>query len=158
MKVWRISRRRHAATAFSGEGARLVAARWNPVGVPMVYTSSSLSLAVVEVFVHLDPAESPEFVSIAADVPVDEEKLEDEKRAILAALPEDWRQVNHPLPQQMGANWIASGRSLVMPVPSAVVDGEWNVLINPAHPHAVRISLSQPKPFHFDPRMFRVRH
>jgi RES domain-containing protein len=156
MKVWRISKRRRAATAFSGEGARLAAGRWNPVGVPMVDTSSSLALAALEVFVHLDPAESPEFVSIAAEVPVDEGSLEDEKQAILIGLPEDWRRVGHPLLRQMGAGWIASGRSLAMVVPSAVVDGEWNILINPLHSAALAIKFDQPKPFEFDARMFKV--
>lgn len=121
----------------------------------MVYTSSSLSLAVVEVFVHLDPAESPEFVSIAVDVPVDERKLEAEKVAILTKLPVDWREIGHPLLRKMGADWIASGRSLVMPVPSAIVDGEWNVLINPMHLRFSAIKFDQPKPFQFDPRMFK---
>ena len=158
MKVWRISKRRHAATAFSGEGPRLAAGRWNPAGVPMVYTSSSLSLAVVEVFVHLDPFESPEFVSIGADVPVGEEELEDAKRSVLLKIPKDWRQIANPVLRQMGADWIASGRSLAMPVPSAVVDGEWNVLINPAHRDAAAIKFESPRPFEFDARMFKVRH
>jgi RES domain-containing protein len=156
MKVWRISKLRHAATAFSGEGARLVAGRWNPAGVPMVYTSSSLSLAVVEVFVHLDAAASPDFVSIAAELPVDKEEMEDQQAAMPARLPGDWRRIGHPLLRQIGADWIASGRSLALPVPSAVVDGEWNVLINPAHPDAAGITLDAPKPFEFDARMFRA--
>jgi RES domain-containing protein len=156
MKVWRISKRRHAATAFSGEGARLASGRWNPVGVPMVYTSSSLSLAVVEVFVHLDAPEAPDFVSIAADLPVDEANLQSEKQSVLFKLPDDWRKIGHPLLRQMGADWIASGRSLAMPVPSAVVDGEWNILINPAHPNAASIKLELPKPFSFDARMFKI--
>jgi RES domain-containing protein len=155
MKVWRISKRRHAATAFSGEGARIAAGRWNPAGVPMVYTSSSLSLALVEVFVHLDAHEAPDFVSIAADLPVDEESLENGKQSLRSLLPAAWRQIGHPLLRQLGADWIASGRSLAMFVPSAVVDGEWNILINPVHPDAARIRLSQPKPFHFDTRMFK---
>jgi RES domain-containing protein len=158
MKVWRISKRRHAATAFSGEGPRLAAGRWNPAGVPMVYTSSSLSLAVVEVFVHLDAAESPDFVSIEAELPLDKEEVEAAQKAIRAKLPEDWREVGHPLLRQFGADWIASGRLLAMPVPSAVVDGEWNVLINPAHPDFAKIKLEAPKPFQFDHRMFQPRH
>ncbi len=155
MKVWRISKRLHAATAFSGEGARLAAGRWNPAGVPLVYTSSSLSLALVEVFIHLDPFESPDFVSIAADLPVDERELEEEKQEMLFKLPESWREIGHPLPQKIGADWIASGRSLALPVPSVAVDGEWNILINPLHPKATAIKLDQPKPFIFDVRMFK---
>ena len=39
--VWRIVTARYAGTAFSGEGARLYGGRWNPMGVPMVYTAST---------------------------------------------------------------------------------------------------------------------
>jgi RES domain-containing protein len=59
MRVWRISKAKYAHSAFSGEGARLFDARWNFAGTPMVYTSSSLALAAIEYFVHLDPSEAP---------------------------------------------------------------------------------------------------
>jgi RES domain-containing protein len=157
MKVWRVSKRRHAATAFSGEGARLVAGRWNPAGILMVYTSSSLSLAALEVFVHLDAEDEPDLVSIEAEVSLGEADAEAQKRELLSVLPPDWRRVRHPALRLMGQQWIASGRSLAMMVPSAVIDGEWNVLLNPAHPDAARIKLAEPKPFQFDSRMFRAR-
>ena len=35
--AWRLVRQRHAATAFSGEGARIFEGRWNSAGVPVVY-------------------------------------------------------------------------------------------------------------------------
>jgi RES domain-containing protein len=63
--------------------------------------------------------------------------------------------LNHPAPRQIGSDWIATGRSLALMVPSVVIDGEWNVLINPTHPEATRIKPEQPKPFHFDARMFK---
>ena len=153
MRVWRLVRERYARTAFSGEGARLYAARWNPAGVPMVYTSTSLSLAVIEIFVHLDPDEQPEdLVSIAAELPVSEA---DAERVNVKKLPRDWRRVNHPALQKLGAEWAATTRSLVLLVPSAAVDGEWNALVNPRHPDARKIRMEAPKPFQFDARMFR---
>ena len=157
MQVWRLTKARHAAAAFSGEGSRLFAARWNPAGVPMVYTSSSLSLAVVEVFVHLDAPEEPDFVSIAAELPVEAASLEEQRQDILKRLPADWRNIGNSVTQHIGAEWVAARRSLAMFVPSAVIEGEWNVLVNPAHSDAARIRLGQPKPFHFDSRMFKAR-
>jgi RES domain-containing protein len=155
MWVYRISRRRHATTAFSGEGARLFDARWNIAGSRMVYTSQSISLAALEVFVNLDPHdEGVDLVSLAAQLPVNEEDVD---RVELKGLPPDWRRTNHPVRQRIGTDWVASRRSLALLVPSAAIDGEWNVLLNPAHPDAATIKIGEPKPFRFDPRMFKVK-
>jgi RES domain-containing protein len=40
-------------------------------------------------------------------------------------------------------------------VPSVVVDGDWNVLLNPRHADFSKIKLFAPRPFHYDERMFR---
>jgi len=56
----------------------------------MVYASLSLSLAVLEVFVHLDPEDEPDdLVSIMAEVPKDERFLEQEKMLMRLKLPQD---------------------------------------------------------------------
>ena len=55
LRAWRIVKAKHAATAFSGEGAVLTGGRWNSRGVRVVYASSTLSLAVLESLVHLNP-------------------------------------------------------------------------------------------------------
>jgi RES domain-containing protein len=153
MRVWRICKGRHVATGFSGEGARRFGARWNPAGIPMVYTSLSLSLAVVETFVHLDIAVEPDdLMSISAELPVDETKAE---RVAIEVLPPDWRTVNHLALRAIGAEWARARRSLALLVPSVVVDGEWNALVNPEHPDARKIKALEAKPFRFDVRMFR---
>ncbi len=153
MQVWRICRARHAATAFSGEGARRVSGRWNPVNLPMVYTSLSLSLAALETFVHLDPSVAPDdLVSIGAPLPG---ATADCERLSVETLPKDWRRLNQASLQQTGADWVRSGRSLALMVPSAVVEGEWNVLLNPAHPQMAKVLVGEPRPFLFDARMFR---
>src|SRR6478672_8818937 len=70
MRIWRLSKARFANSAFSGEGARLFEGRWNFAGVPMVYTSTSLALAAIEFFVHLDPSVAPDdLVSVCAGIP-----------------------------------------------------------------------------------------
>ncbi len=155
MNVWRLCKQRYCATAFSGEGASITGGRWNPSGVPMVYTSSSLSLAILEVFVHLDIHEEPaDFVRVLAE-PLNPVDFELNKQAVLKMLPADWKTLSNPVLQKFGADWAASMRSLTLPVPSVVVDGEWNVLINPRHPDAGRIKTEPPVPFHFDKRLFR---
>ncbi|MGA9671505.1 MAG: RES family NAD+ phosphorylase, partial [Terracidiphilus sp.] len=73
MLVWRLCRERYAGEAFSGHGARLYGGRWNSAGTPMVYASSSLALAAIELFVHLEPNQQPaDLVSIAAELPAGE--------------------------------------------------------------------------------------
>ncbi len=152
MQVWRICRALHAATAFSGEGARRFSGRWHPVGVPVVYTSMSLSLAALETFVHLDPLVAPnDLVSLAATLPFEEAACE---RIPTEKLARDWRRMGNPKLRELGAAWVRSRRSLALLVPSAVVDGEWNALLNPMHPEMPHVSLGSPKPFHFDMRMF----
>lgn len=156
MRVWRICNARHAETAFSGEGSRLFSGRWNAPGVAMVYAATSLSLASIEVFVHLGPEDTPEhLVSIEANLPDLEEATC--ARIDLLRLPPGWRNERHPDLPQIGSDCVRSQRSLALMVPSVAVDGEWNVLLNPSHPDAAGIKIADPKPFHFDARMFRTK-
>src|SRR5580658_9811049 len=153
MRVWRICRERHVATAFSGDGARWFGARWNAAGVAMVYTSLSLSLAVVETFVHLNVAVEPDdLMSIEVELPGDVLQAE---RVAIKDLPGDWRLVDHPALRAIGAEWVRSRRSLVLLVPSVAVEGEWNALVNPEHPDAKKIRMEAARAFQFDGRMFR---
>src|SRR5271156_2046783 len=72
VQFWRICRRRYAAEAVSGEGARRYGGRWNSRGVRVVYASTSLALAAVETFVNLEPNLQPkDLVSIAGEIPTE---------------------------------------------------------------------------------------
>jgi RES domain-containing protein len=153
MKIWRICKSRFSASAFAGEGARLYAGRWNPAGVRMVYTSPSLALAAMEFFVHLDPSVAPDdLVSISATIPSGKQAI---VRIDMKDLPSDWRAIGNATVQAIGAKWIAARSSVALEVPSIAVEGEWNVLLNPAHPDFAKVVLDPPRPFHFDERMFK---
>jgi RES domain-containing protein len=124
----------------------------------MVYTSTHLSLAALEVFVHLEVRTEPDdLVSVMAELPVEQDVLLQQGEALLSRLPRDWRSLENRALREIGASWIASASSLALMVPSAVIEEEWNVLLNPAHPDAHKIALAEPKTFQFDPRMFRGR-
>jgi RES domain-containing protein len=119
----------------------------------MVYTSPSLSLAAIEFFVHLDPTVAPDdLVSSRATLPPDEKTM---YRLNLGDLPTDWRTTDNSTLQSVGANWMTAQSSVALEVPSVAVEGEWNVLLNPAHPDFAKIKLAPPEPFHFDKRMFK---
>ncbi len=152
MQIWRICRARFADEAFSGLGARRFGGRWNSPGVPMVYASSSLALAAIELFVHLEPNLQPDdLVSIAAALPVGEPA----QRLKPHDLPADWWSDNFDPLRAIGDHWIREKNSLAIFVPSAALRVEWNVLVNPLHPDLAQIKVDEPQPFHFDARMFR---
>lgn len=149
-RVWRIVKRRYAEGAFDGVGARRTGGRWNSKGARMVYTAESASLAVLEMLVHLGTASLlPSYALVSADVddglvsrqPVDE-------------LPRNWRSSPPPVAlQRIGDEWLASGRSAALAVPSAVVPWETNYLLNAAHPDFARIEVDPPRPFDLDERL-----
>ena len=153
MQVWRLCKRRHAA--FDGEGARRVGGRWNRRGSPVVYVSSSLSLAALELLVHADPALLPDdLVAVDADLPAALRRREISERE----LPRGWRRT--PPPEalaDLGAAWLASRETAVLAVPSALVPHERNFLLNPAHEDFPRIRVGTAVAFSLDPRLMGRR-
>jgi RES domain-containing protein len=120
----------------------------------MVYASTSLALAAIELFVHLEPNQAPrDLVSIAAELPEDEPGRRWEREA----LPEEWSSDELGLPRAKGDAWIRSQESLAVHVPSVPIPLEWNVLINPLHPRMHELSIKAADSFHFDARMFQGR-
>jgi RES domain-containing protein len=154
IKIWRICRACYADEAFSGEGARRFGGRWNSRGVPMVYASTSLALAAIELFVHLEPNQTPkDLVSIAAELPEAEPAI----RWGAEALPPHWWGDEPALMHELGDRWIREKQSLAVFAPSVPIRLEWNVLINPSHPRVREIRVVGTQPFVFDARMFVSR-
>ena len=152
MLFWRICRRRYAAEAAGGEGARLYGGRWNSRGVRVVYASTSLALAAVETFVNLEPNLIPaDLVSIEGEIP-DSLTI---RRLEPTRLPADWYESRDESLQRFGNEWIHGGGSIALLVPSAAIRGQWNVLLNAAHPNFSQIQFGRPERFEFDARMFR---
>jgi RES domain-containing protein len=155
MRVWRICKARYAGEAFPGEGARRFGGRWNTPGVPMVYSSTSLALAAIELFVHLEPNLMPDdLVAICATLPNGEptQSLEPDK------LPSTWWTDDFEPLRAIGDRWIRDKTSLALRVPSAALRMEWNVLINPLHPMIGELKIDPPQPFCFDARMFQYQN
>jgi RES domain-containing protein len=152
MRFWRICRRLYAAEARTGEGARLYGGRWNSRGVRIVYASTSLALAAVETFVNLEPNLRPaDLVSIEGNIPEEVEVV----RLDPTALVPHWYRTRDESLRRFGDEWIPSAKGVALLVASATIPGEWNVLLNPAHPDFAQIEFRDPEPFEFDARMFR---
>ena len=149
LEAWRIIKEKHAATAFSGEGAAKTGGRWNSRGVPVVYTSSTKSLAALESLVQLNPPVLFKYVAIRI-------RFDDALLEIMPArnLPADWRaEPPPPSSKAVGDGWVWEARSAVLALPSVLISGEPNYLLNPAHPDFKKISIGKPEPFAFDPRL-----
>ena len=150
--MWRLCSAKYGATAFSGEGAELYGGRWSPTGIAVAYSSESRALAVVEILANAeerDRLRAREWVFVSAEVPL--ELIEKP-----AKVPPSWRVFPHSNETQLfGTEWAKAKRSAVLRVPSAVVPGEFNYLLNPSHPDFAKVKIGKPQPFIFDPRLKR---
>lgn len=150
MRVFRIARRPFIAD-LSGEGARLYGGRWNPQGVALVYTSESRSLATVESLVHLSVGLLPPDLALAEVEVPDAGPIE---VVDLAVLPAGWNRFPAPAElADLGSAWVRRGAALGWRVPSAVVPGEWNLLLNPRHPGFSQVRLVSVEDYSFDRRL-----
>lgn len=152
MLLWRLSGIRHAE-AFDGGYGLLFDGRWNTVGRPVTYCSTSPALCVLEKLVHIeDPALMPALMMVRYDAPDD---LGVETLG-LSDLPADWRR-QEVWTQQRGDQWHASLGTPLLRVPSAIIpldrSPDVNVLINHTRKDAARISVVSVEPFVLDPRL-----
>lgn len=152
MIVWRICKSKYVNSAFSGIGAEKTGGRWNARGSRVVYASENLSLATLELFVHVGPKAIPsDLMVVLAELP----KRWSKREIKSSDLPPNWR--DYPAPsvlQEIGTEWLNSNSSLALIVPSAVNPFDRNILLNPRHPQMKHVKIEQPEQFDFDPRMF----
>lgn len=152
-RACRIVKERRAATAFSGEGASRTGGRWNSYGTWVVYASATISLAALETLVHLNPPVPFKYVifPIDFDDSLVESIAQDE-------MPPDWTD-DPPAPstKKIGDRWVEEERSAVLELPSVIIPGESNYLLNPSHPDFRKIVIGKPEPFSLDPRLLGLR-
>ena len=152
MEVFRLSREKYGAT-LSGKGAALKGARWNSVGVEMIYTASNRSLAMAEIVVHLSLATLPDdYLMLTIYLP-DDLAI---KKLTEKDLPLDWNAFPHPnSTQNVGDQFILENKYCVLQMPSVVTKGDYNLLINPYHTDFARIKIIDKVKFPFDERIFK---
>jgi RES domain-containing protein len=152
MEAFRLSRQRYAST-ISGKGAALKGARWNSIGVEIIYAASNRSLAMAEVAVHFTLATLPaDYMMVTIYIP-DDISL---KKLNAGNLPTHWNTFPHPMSTQLiGDQFIADNQHCVLQIPSSVTQGDYNLLINPGHPDFKRIKIIVIEKFPFDKRIFK---
>ena len=151
MRVFRLVRKKYA-NPLSGEGASRSGNRWNSKGTAIIYCAASRALAMAEVAVHLSLGLLPkDYEMVELEIP----SKVSVKMLALETLPEGWTSFPHLLQtQRLGDNFVAAEKSCVLQVPSAVVPGDFNYLLNPAHADFERIHVKSRVDFPFDPRIF----
>jgi RES domain-containing protein len=152
IRAWRLIKARLANHAFTGEGARLYGGRWNSPGIPMIYTSATASLAVLEIFANVQRSELiGAYMLLSCDF--DESLV---TRILPGELPTNWRR--SPSPQELraiGDGWALAQKSAVLEVPSAIIEREGNYLLNPRHADFQQVTTSRPEPFRFNLRLLK---
>jgi RES domain-containing protein len=154
MEVFRLTSQQFA-NSLSGKGAAIKGARWNSIGVEVLYTAANRSLAMAEVAVHFTLATLPKnFMMVTIHIPDEIEiyKLENSK------LPANWNAFPYSQStQQIGEQFIAENKYCVMQILSVITKGDYNMLINPKHPHFETIKIIEIEKFPFDKRVFASR-
>lgn len=150
--AWRIIKSKLSNHAFDGEGSRIYEGRWTSPGLPVIYTSESLSLATLEVLVHIQSS-APLGAYLQYKIGFTDELVEDLNQE---KPPGNWR--DSPAPVELrafGDSWIRSGTSVLFRVPSTIITHEFNFLINPLHDDFTKLRLEDPRPLDIDSRVFQ---
>lgn len=150
MQIYRIADGRHPI--WDGSGAALIGGRWNSPGKLIIYGSFSYSCAMLEILAHANIGRVPEthqyvIAEVSEDVSV-EVLLED-------TLPQGWDSENTASARAFGDQWLNEARSAILIVPSVIARLDRNALVNPLHPDAKKLIVSEPKKVIWDKRLFQ---
>lgn len=151
MIVFRLSKKKYAFE-LSGKGASKSNNRWNSKGTEVIYTAESRALAMAEVAVHLTLATLPnDYVMIEIEIPSNLVIQQIHTKNLKAG----WNANPHTQEtQKIGDNFINLRKAIALQVPSAVVKGDFNFLINPYHKDFNKVKIIKTYDFPFDERLF----
>ena len=156
--VWRIATdtKDYEADDLAGTGARLGGGRWNDVDVPAVYASETQALACLETVVHLNAGGLPlNRYLVAVTIPAG--IWAKARTHVPASLPVGWDA--EPAGRAsilFGTEWLRSGESALLRVPSVIVNDEFNVIINPQHRDISSITAAKIRKWVYDPRLTKA--
>jgi RES domain-containing protein len=148
MLVYRLTKEKYK-DSLSGKGAAIMGGRWNSPGVEIIYAASNRALAMSEVAVHVTFEMMPHnYWMMEIELPEkDYEKIID--------LPKKWNAFPYAeATRAVGDKFVLEQNALAIKVPSAVVQGEWNILINPNHKNFDQVKIIKAEPFSLDRRLF----
>jgi RES domain-containing protein len=138
---------------FDGRGALYRGGRWNSPGREVIYCSRTYANALLEILARANIRRLPgahHCVVVEAPDTLAAEEVDS------ASLP-GWDAPDQKVSRAFGDRWLTDARTAVLLVPSLVARPfEQNVLVNPRHPAAASVSVSQPVSVVWDLRLFRL--
>lgn len=156
LTVYRTVKAKYASDPLATDGARLFGGRWNPKGFPLLYSTSSPALALVESLVHQPRVKYdklPNLLLFTLAVPVELTpdavtmyRLED--------LPDYWNDESYERTQWILRDWLVNPTTLVAAVPSVAVPMSVNYLLHPGHPRFAEIWVVKQEPFPTERRLW----
>ncbi|MCD2423175.1 RES family NAD+ phosphorylase [Niabella pedocola] len=136
---------------ISGYGAFLYGGRWNSKGVYALYTSEHISLAALEIVVNYDRTMYkmlPDYYLLTLEVP-ESPLVQIHPDVLKNKWVEDFEYTRF-----MGDQFLVQKAHLTLRMPSAVIQEEFNLLLNPLHPDFKKIKIIDSRSYGLDNRLF----
>jgi RES domain-containing protein len=155
VRLFRITQQLDRAAAFDGIGSSLYPGRWNERTQRVIYTTSRISLGILEIIVQSSGAPLVGYVAYPLDVPSEALAAFDRSQ-----LSRTWRSADAGRAECRvhGERWRDAGSTTGLIVPSAVVpeaydSGEFNVVLNPLHTDFARATFEDAIPLDIESRL-----
>ncbi|MCX6055225.1 MAG: RES family NAD+ phosphorylase [Chloroflexi bacterium] len=155
MHVWRVSFEKFCNDQLKGLGGLSSSGRWHFEGSRIIYTSTTIALAAMEMLAYFDLDTAPSgLMWFEIDIPDD---ITVEICDPLNLTPR-WQEYPYPSETQLfGTHWLIERRTCLLSVPSTHIPIERNILVNPEHVDISRIRVVNQEPFSYDPRLIKVK-
>lgn len=149
LTCFRIGDPNGAHPIYDSQGARLYPGRWNTPASPLIYTSEYYSTAMLEKLVHASSVipRGQHYIRITIPNGTSYETFDTAKHS-------GWDGKRETICKRFGLAWVKEARSAILIVPSIPARLDRNILINPAHPDAAKITHELPTPIWWDERLY----
>ena len=156
MILWRIAAEAptYGATDLTGKGAEQTGGRWNRKGVPMIYASATRALACLETLVHFESGVRLPLNRYLVRIEIPRECWKQRRRFGPVSAHVGWdAEPPGRISQEFGSAWADENKTLLLEVPSIVVEEEPNVLINSRHVDAAHVRAVSVRKWVYDRRL-----
>ena len=148
MELFRISTKEYSKQLTASGSPN----RWNKRGEFVLYSSGSRSLSTLELVVHrnaIKPSVAYRTMVISLS---DDPSIHSIDRK---ELPKQWTKMQaYAQLQEIGSHWYQNKNSLVLKIPSAIIQQEYNYIINTKHPEfESHIKLIRTENYFWDERL-----
>jgi RES domain-containing protein len=142
---YRLFRARYASA--DATGASIAGGRWKDKGIAILYASSTLSLACLEILVHIREARVPvDYAWVRIEIP----------EALMGPRLDPGDPADEARCRLLGSEWARNRLSAAVEAPSVIIPTEYNLLLHPGHPRFMEIGFSEPVRFRFDSKLLRL--